>query len=783
MDGVVLVGNPPFLPTGYGKQLKMIGQYLMKRYKVLHISDYGYDLSQFDFDGVTVAPVCEKKADRENGLSNTYIQETVNTWLSRNSIDRWVMIALGDLHKWGDLFHEFPSAVIAPIDRDTLTEREVETLRQSIPVAMSIYGQKTIEENGLVSAFYLPHVCEPATISKSKIAIRSTRHWEINPGCFTVGFWGDFSKRKSPQRILQAWSEFSMGKSNVKLWIHHSNHPQMEKPNEAAWFEAHITDTSCGWTDKDLNTNLKGLDALLHCSNQEGFGVLQIEAQMQGVPVINTDYGPMPELNFRKEMVVGVDGYREGNDYGLPSVAGIVVRLQALFEEWEQQINSGANLNPVEEYLPDRVFPQYLDGLLNYMFKHYYPPLTKIRPKKASHIGLVSTYGINCGIATYTQMLAESLKDLGHQVTIFAECVQGTHPIGTRESNPVVDIEYCWNRNYQSGGALAHAIESVNPDVIHVQHEATMLRRFSDLYSTLRSMDRHIVSTLHTPDFNNETVKEAILLSDAVFLHNENLAVELAGTVPAPVDYIPHGALHIAPMPESRKEIGLPDGIPLLFHYGFPSKSKGTLTLLKAIQKAKESTQYFEVAIFAGENAAGLNDYTKECEDLAEQMDGVYYSKEFISEHKLNQFLNASNILVFPYSGNGVNSTSGALMRTLSAGKPIIATDEGRLRDLIGGVHGWKCATDNVEALAMCIKESIRVFSTQKAQYKRMSENVLRLASERDWTIIAGLHSNAYQKICAAWGFHHHSCLSPNPNGNAPLLCKQEKPSSNDQEE
>ena len=781
MDGVVLIGNPPFLPTGYGKQLKLMGEYLSSKYEVLHISDFGYDLNQFEYNSVTVAPVCPSKAEREEGLTNSHINETVNRWLSQKSIDRWVMIALGDLHKWGDLFAEFPSAVIGPVDRETLTEREIETLRQSIPVAMSLFGQNVMVRNGLQGAFYLPHVAEKVSIPKSKAAIRSTRHWPIEPGHFTAGLWGDFSKRKSPHEILQAWAEFSMGKDDVRLWIHHSNHFQMEEPQEATWFEAHITDSNESWSDLQLATNLKGLDALIHCSNQEGFGVLQIEAQMQRVPVINTNYGPMPELNFRQEFIVGVERYREGEDYGLPNVPGIVVRLETLYEEWKNGLDSGANLSPVDKYTPNNIFPEHLDGLLAYMFKHYYPPLVKVRPKKPRHVGIVSTHGVNCGIATYTQMLAESLVALGHEVTIFAESTK-EHSMNTRSTMNDITIIHCWDRKWQSGGSLSAAIESSNPDVVHVQHEATMLRRFSDLYPTLRSMNRHVVTTLHTPDFNNDCVKEAILLSDGIFLHNERLAKELAGTVTAPVDYIPHCVLHIPPHPESRKEIGLPAGIPLLFHFGFPSKAKGTLSFLKAIQKAKENTQYFEVAIFAGENASGQNEYTKACELLAEQIDGVYYSKEFVSEEKLDLYLNASSIVAFPYSGRDVNSTSGALMRTLSAGKPVIATDEGRLRDIIGGIHGWKCSSEP-ESLCQTIIEAIRVFSSDKKYYGHLSSNVKSLAAERDWTIVAGQHSKSYEKICAAWAFHHHSYLIPQPNGNAPLLSMQDKPMSNDQEE
>ena len=39
------------------------------------------------------------------------------------------------------------------------------------------------------------------------------------------------------------------------------------------------------------------MDVMLHASQQEGFGIFQIEAQACGVPVISTNFGPMPELN------------------------------------------------------------------------------------------------------------------------------------------------------------------------------------------------------------------------------------------------------------------------------------------------------------------------------------------------------------------------------------------------------------------------------------------------------------------------------------------------------
>jgi glycosyltransferase involved in cell wall biosynthesis len=776
MDGIVLVGNPPFLPTGYGKQLHHMGQYLKDDYSVLHICDFGYDLAPFEFEGVKVAPVESKPGN----LSNAYIEKTVSRWISQESIDKWIMIVLGDAHKWGDLFATFPSAVIAPIDSEYCLDSVLETLSQSIPVAMSSFGLEQLVKWGFNEAFLLPHVASKNLIAKSSAAIRSDRLWPTDPRHFTVGFWGDFTKRKSPKQIMEAWNQFSMGKDDVRLWIHHSNHPQMEK--WAGWkFDAHITTIGEGWSDSRLSRYLKGLDALLHCSNQEGFGVLQIEAQMQGTQVINTDYGPMPDLNHRRELVVPIDGYREEKQYGLPDIPGIVVRLETLYSEWK----SGNVRNPskwAESFRPEVIFPKYLNPLVQYMFEHFYPPLIKVAPKNPKHIAIFSTYGVKCGIATYTQMLARSLVDSGFKVSILAEANQGGD-IGASELRDDIYLEYCWNRDWHSGDSLLAAIERIQPDVIHVQHEPTMLRRFGNLWSSLRKSKSHIVTTLHTPDFTNNLVKEALLCSDGVFLHNKPLALELAGSIMAPVEYIPHGAAYIPPDTGARKRIGLPAGIPLLFHYGFPSKSKGTLNLLKAVKKVRESSPYFEIAIFAGEHSdSKQNQYTMECESLADEIDGVFYSKDFVSEERLDEFLNASDLIVFPYAGSGVNSTSGAVMRTLSAGKPIIATDEGRLRDIIGGIHGWKCAADDVDGLAQALKAALETYSSNKPQYAKMCESVKRMAEEYSWQNIALRHISSYLKVSSAWSFHHHSTLSPRPRGNAPLLVLQDKPTSTDSE-
>ena len=124
--------------------------------------------------------------------------------------------------------------------------------------------QRVLVKHGFHGAFYLHHVAEQSKSRRSKQAIRSTKHWKIPPGNFTVGIWGDLTIRKSPHEMMEAWNEFSMKKKDVSLWIHHSNHRQMVPP-----WTAGLTLTSPQLQRTGLMSDFGEPicpDALLHCS-------------------------------------------------------------------------------------------------------------------------------------------------------------------------------------------------------------------------------------------------------------------------------------------------------------------------------------------------------------------------------------------------------------------------------------------------------------------------------------------------------------------------------------
>ena len=91
-------------------------------------------------------------------------------------------------------------------------------------------------------------------------------------------------------------------------------------------------------------------------------------------------------------------------------------------------------------------------------------------------------------------------------------------------------------------------------------------------------------------------------------------------------------------------------------------------------------------------------------------------------------------------------------MRVLHGGKPIIATDEGRLRDVIGGVHGFKSSKGSPESLALTIYHAINQFNFNKKGNNAMSNSVKELANTYAWPKVAETHREAYARLCT---LHH----------------------------
>ena len=792
MDGIVLLGNPPMYRTGYGTQLKLLGQSLVNAgYAVAHVCDFGYAGHMFTLDDVDVYG-CDELPGQ---LTSTTLKNHIRDWRKRHMIDNWCLIGLGNVHNWVGLTRDVRNSLLmVPVDGDDLKSHDIDAMHSCGKLAgISQFGGEIIHKH-FPGPTYLPHGYDPQLVrlNRSQRAVRATATFQQAADCFLVGFLGDASIRKCPAENLEAFMRFAEGKTDVRLWIKGSNHNQGQDLSSQLEMlpQGMVLTTSDYDSQRGLDTNemaelLRALDVLLHCSSQEGFGIFQIEAQALATPVINTGFGPMIELNAHSDLVVPVSHMREALDvkYGVPDIDGIVVRLEQLYSEWKDGSISKRRQHCSDwagKYSFDAVFEEYFLPTITRLLQSGginmdQPSLILNQPKKLRRIAFISTYDTQCGIATYTKMLAEAVSQLGVEVVILAEATD-EHPIGDSDIGDSIKVVRCWDRRFDAGSALLDALGQFQPDIVHIQHEWALFSRSREMWEVLREADIRVAVTYHTPDFVEQHHEPAwshlyahSSFVDGVIVHNEFIARSIRGKIFPPVCHIDHGIRALPDIPDARDETKIPEGVPMLLNYGFASNSKGTLDLIRAVDIVKErgNCPYFEVVVFAGDHPHWeMDPYLKQCSEESKGIPGLSFVREFIEDDKLDVMLSATDFIVYPYSGvpgHEILSTSGAVMRGLGAGKPVICTDEGRLRDILGGGHGFKASMRSPESLADAIEHAVGLFNSSKAQYRVMCDNVVALAESRSWPIIARRHLDVYQRLCSVWSIRPDRVMPARP--------------------
>src|SRR5262249_4226219 len=167
-----------------------------------------------------------------------------------------------------------------------------------------------------------------------------------------------------------------------------------------------------------------------------------------------------------------------------------------------------------------------------------------------------------------------------------------------------------------------------------------------------------------------------------VIVHNRYAASQMEG-VRAPVELIPH---HLSPTVfildaidkrECRKSLGIPQNTWVIASHGFVTQSKRIPTVLAAFKRLlqiKPNLRYLIV---------GEDHWKWSVKPLLKEMNLEDHVKilGYVSEPDFFRYLKAADVMVnlrYPTAGE----TSGTLIRSLGAGKPVIVTDFGQFSEL-----------------------------------------------------------------------------------------------------
>jgi glycosyltransferase involved in cell wall biosynthesis len=236
-------------------------------------------------------------------------------------------------------------------------------------------------------------------------------------------------------------------------------------------------------------------------------------------------------------------------------------------------------------------------------------------------------------------------------------------------------------------------------------------------------------------------------LFDALICHTEAAKTQLVddfGIAPDKIWVIPHGPLNgmaERSKEDARRQLGLGHEVPVALFFGRIRPYKGLQFLVRSWKRVSESVPDARLIIAGSgtdEHIAPIEEAIRQCE-LEGEIDSRFY---FVPDEELDQLIQAADILVFPYRRI---TQSGALLKGLGAGKPVVSTRVGGLEEVIeDGKTGLLVNYGDEQALA---RQIVRLFEdpSLRSQLGGAAQHVME--TKYSWEAIAERTLQCYSAV------------------------------------
>ena len=324
-----------------------------------------------------------------------------------------------------------------------------------------------------------------------------------------------------------------------------------------------------------------------------------------------------------------------------------------------------------------------------------------------SNIVLLTTYGIRCGIASYSEYLVNALnKTIPGSVFV--------HKMNSRDAKYKIDG---------------------NETVIHIQHEFGIW----PYHWPEISNNGKVIVTFHTIS-DSEKMKSIIRKLEKYYdvagyiVHNECARPSLDTS--KNIWTIPHGSMIIPEMDkmEARRRLGLAEfgrEKKIGFVFGFQSGDKHYERLMNAAHNA---------GIYLLISGAPRED-VKIDKSIFKGKGGTFFISRFLNEDEVNLYALASDFLLFDYSAKEHYSVSGAMHRIVGAGKPVICSDIRHFSDIENETSCLKFK--DTKGLERCI----RLVLDNPNEEERLGMEARKYAETTSWEKVAQMHINIYKQV------------------------------------
>lgn len=336
-------------------------------------------------------------------------------------------------------------------------------------------------------------------------------------------------------------------------------------------------------------------------------------------------------------------------------------------------------------------------------------------------IGWITTWGIRCGIATYSKFLVEQMTDVHVMCQSGEGEVEGAVP--------------CWSRDSRFFEGILAQIAAKGLDTIVIQHQPGLLRfaYLNELLIRLSEMEIKVFITLHNtrdrsiifPSKRIEKVVEGLKKCSTVMVHTKADVANLKQLgVAENVVMIPHG---IYPPPKNDVETIDLEGR-VMGTFGFLLPHKGQIELVEAFERMPGWDNLLMLCATRDGSKNMENKLTKLIEEKGLQ-DRVKLITDFLEDDVAVATLAKCDLLVFPYQ-NTKESASGAVRMGVAAGVPIAVSPIPIFEDIDGAI---KLRGRKVEDIVATIS------MTSEDELDRCRDSMIKLRDSNQWQNIAEL--------------------------------------------
>lgn len=362
-----------------------------------------------------------------------------------------------------------------------------------------------------------------------------------------------------------------------------------------------------------------------------------------------------------------------------------------------------------------------------------------------------------CGIATFTSDLADSLESagLGAQCTVVAmNDVARQYQYSARVRFEIAETESASYRR------AADFLNVNGLDVVCLQHEYGIFggKSGTHILAFMRNLRAPLVTTLHTiltqpSEPQQQVMKEVIDRSTRLVVMTESGAQLLKSVYRAPtdkIDVIPHGIDDVMLGPPDKQRFGVA-GQSVILTFGLLSPDKGLEFVIDALPRILEqypNTVYVIVgATHPHVKLRHGETYRLMLQNRAMRLgveSHVIFHDRFVSQHELREFLAIADVYLTPYL-NTEQASSGTLAYAVGSGKAVISTPYRYATELLDDGRGLLVPCRDSSAIA---KGVIDLFGDDATSLD-MRNRCAALGQLMRWSVVARQYFETFEQAIA----------------------------------